>query len=70
MKVAFNLFCILLFGIALWTQRGCVGVSRTQTYNYASDNARSVCSDSCPGQKCMCILGTENTWYISPEVGE
>ena len=38
-------------------------------YNYASSDARIHCSADCPGQVCLCILGANNTWYLSPEVG-
>ena len=39
-------------------------------YNYASSDARIHCSLDCPGNDCNCILGSNNTWYISPEVSE
>ena len=45
---------------------GCVEAN----YNYASDEARNVCTNICPGNQCPCILGENLTWYISPEVGE
>lgn len=62
MRIVLTLFCTLLVS--------CVGAPNRQAYNYASDDAWSVCADSCPGQECLCILGSGNTWYISPEVGE
>jgi hypothetical protein len=39
-------------------------------YNYASSDARVHCSLDCPGRNCICILGNNNTWYISPEIGD
>jgi len=39
-------------------------------YNYASSDARIHCGLTCPGDDCICILGNNNTWYISPEVGD
>ena len=38
-------------------------------YNYASSDARLHCSRECPGSGCLCILGPDNTWYLSPEIG-
>ena len=58
--------------ITLCLQLGCmaIGPERREEYNYASEQAWDICVDSCPGENCLCILGAENTWYVSPEVGE
>ena len=39
-------------------------------YNYASSDARIHCSRGCPGVDCLCIMGPDNTWYLSPEIGD
>lgn len=39
-------------------------------YNYASEDAKIHCQDECPGDNCLCILGNDNTWYLSPEIGD
>ena len=62
MRIVLALFSVLLVS--------CTTPLNRQAYGYASDDAWLVCADSCPGQECLCILGPENTWYISPEVGE
>ena len=49
---------------------GCVAPLEQVNYKYASTPAWDVCADVCPGEDCPCILGVDNTWYISPEVGE
>lgn len=49
---------------------GCVQQPERAVYNYASDQAWVHCVDVCPGERCPCILGEGNTWYVSPEVGE
>lgn len=36
---------------------------------YASDQAKIHCV-GCPSEKCICIQGADEVWYISPEVGE
>ncbi len=45
-------------------------VSSSMKYNYASSDARTHCALNCPGNKCLCIMGTDNTWYLSPEIGD
>ena len=38
-------------------------------YRYASPEASVHCA-LCPSDDCVCVLGKDRTWYISPEVGE
>lgn len=40
------------------------------SYRYVDDLALRHCKDDCPSQKCLCILGSNNTWYLNPEIGE
>ena len=47
---------------------GCASISLK--YNYASSDARIHCAKDCPGSECLCIMGPNNTWYLSPEVGD
>ena len=49
---------------------GCIEPPERAKYRYASPEAWDLCMDVCPGNECPCIIGPENTWYISPEVGE
>lgn len=39
-------------------------------YNYASSDAHIHCSKDCPGADCLCVMGSNNTWYLSPEIGD
>ena len=59
MKYIFLFFFMLI---------GCSGSALK--YNYASSDARIHCSSECPGSECLCIMGPNNTWYLSPELGE
>ena len=36
---------------------------------YASKQTKVHCAE-CPSEKCICIRGKDEVWYISPEVGE
>jgi len=46
-----------------------LAVSCVSYPKYASEKAKIHCAD-CPSEKCICIQGEDNAWYISPEVGE
>jgi len=61
---------IYLTTILLLAIIGCIEPPERAVYKYASPEAWDLCMDTCPGAYCPCILGPENTWYISPEVGE
>lgn len=44
---------------------------RPSKYKYFSDIEKTHCDNSyCPGVKCVCILGKDNTFYLNETIGE
>ena len=62
-------FASILFSVSI-AMLGYACTIAPLKYNYASSDARIHCSRDCPGPDCLCIMGSKNTWYLSPEIGD
>ena len=68
MILGFTEVDIMKFFFLFFILASCSGVA--MKYKYASSDARIHCSKGCPGADCLCIMGPDDTWYLSPETGD